>query len=54
MSVTFAPIKVSIPNGIDVLLADLSREVLRNNPQNIYAFAAEFFKARIGSNPGNK
>lgn len=36
--------KVSIPIGLDSALEGLTREVLKNQPQDIYSFAANYFE----------
>lgn len=36
--------KLRIPKGFQSLLVGLSTEVLRNQPRNIPAFAADYFK----------
>lgn len=47
MSVSYAPVKVEIPPGFEVLLQDLAREVLRSQPEDITAFAANYFKKKL-------
>jgi len=32
-----------IPDGFPALLKDFTREILRNQPTNIYEFGAEYF-----------
>lgn len=44
MSVSFAPTKLSVPEGWEALLNGFAREVLRDQPADIYAFGAEYFK----------
>jgi hypothetical protein len=36
--------KLRIPKGFQSLLVGLSTEILRNQPRNIYAFAADYFE----------
>ena len=47
MSVSYAPVKVQIPPGFEVVLQDLAREVLRNQPDDIVGFAADYFKKKL-------
>ena len=35
---------LQVPQNFPAILKDFSREVLRNQPESIYAFAAEYFK----------
>ena len=43
MSVSFAAVSLKAPPGIDELLSDFAREVLRSQPTDINAFGAEYF-----------
>ncbi|XP_041470803.1 fibrous sheath CABYR-binding protein-like [Lytechinus variegatus] len=43
MAVPFSNTKLRVPRGFQNLLEGLAREVLRNQPDNIYAFAAIYF-----------
>ncbi|CAF0724612.1 unnamed protein product [Adineta steineri] len=44
MSVPFSNTKLRIPEGFQNLLIGLSTEILRNQPNNIPVFAAEYFE----------
>lgn len=44
MSVSFAPVRLEPPAGIEQLLYDFTKEVLRSQPADIAAFGAEYFK----------
>ena len=44
MSVQYAPQKLKVPEGFNNLLEGLAREVLREQPDNIIKFAADYFK----------
>ena len=43
MSVQYAPQKLKVPDGFNNLLEGLAREVLREQPESIIKFAAEYF-----------
>jgi len=45
----YAPKKLSVPAGWEQLLTDFSREVLKSQPAEIYAFASDYFKAKAES-----
>lgn len=47
MSVSYAPTKLRIPPGFEHLLEVLAREVLREQPEDIIAFAAEHFRKKL-------
>jgi len=47
MSVKYAPSKLKVPPGFQNLLEGLAREVLREQPGNITAFAATYFKEQV-------
>ena len=36
-----------VPEGFEDILQDLTREVLREQPRNIYLFASMYFKAKM-------
>lgn len=38
---------LSPPKGLNVVMEGLVREVLRKNPKDIFAFAAEYFETLI-------
>lgn len=44
MVVPFSNTKLRVPPGFQSLLVGLSTEVLRSQPRNIHAFAAEYFE----------
>ena len=37
-------IKISLPDGLEESLESLARQVLKQNPANIHAFAAQHFQ----------
>ena len=43
MAVPFSNTKLRVPRGFQNLLEGLAREVLRNQPDNIYTFGAVYF-----------
>jgi hypothetical protein len=47
MSVSYAPTSLKVPDGFGRVLEDLTREVLRIQPDNIYEFAADHFKGKL-------
>ncbi len=52
MSVSYAPMKLRVPAGFEHLLEGLSREVLREQPKDVIAFAAEYFKRQLAVRDG--
>ena len=44
MSVQYAPSKLKVPPGFQNLLEGLAREVLREQPDDIIKFSADYFK----------
>jgi hypothetical protein len=36
--------QIAVPDGFPVLLKDFAREVLRQQPENIYGFGAQHFQ----------
>ena len=52
MSVQYAPQKLKVPDGFNNLLEGLAREVLREQPESIIKFAAEYFKTQIALRGG--
>lgn len=38
---------IPLPNGLRELLVDISREVLREQPANLYLFVAEYLDAML-------
>lgn len=45
---------LGVPSGFRHLLENLTVEVLRVQPSNIYKFAAEYFKERLHERQGKK
>jgi hypothetical protein len=41
---SFGTVKLSVPEGLEQILYDLSREILRDQPANIYQYASKYFK----------
>ena len=39
--------RIPIPAGLERTLEDLSREVLRHQPEDVYRFCADFFHSRL-------
>ena len=52
MAVQYAPSKLRVPPGFQNLLEGLAREVLREQPENIIDFAANYFKNRLAIRSG--
>lgn len=44
MVIPFSNTKLRVPKGFQSLLVGLSTEVLRSQPKNIHAFAADYFE----------
>lgn len=40
-------IRLSLPPGLEESLEGLAKEVLREQPKNIYAFAAKYFEQKL-------
>ena len=47
MSVSYAAAKMRIPGGFEHILEGLVREVLREQPEDVIAFSAEYFNKKI-------
>ena len=47
MAVQYAPMKLRVPPGFQNLLEGLAREVLREQPEDIIHFAAQYFKNQL-------
>lgn len=47
MSMSFASTKVRVPPGFEHILEGLVREVLREQPEDIVGFAAEYFRKKL-------
>lgn len=48
----FAPENLRVPAGFEHLLEGLTREVLRKQPPNIIAFAADYFREKLNLRDG--
>lgn len=44
--------RLTVPTGFRNLLEGLTVEILRSNPDDIYTFAAEYFKSRLEERQG--
>ena len=44
--------RLTVPRGFRNLLENLTLEILRSNPSDIYTFAAEYFKSRLQERQG--
>ncbi|XP_066910834.1 sperm surface protein Sp17-like [Clytia hemisphaerica] len=53
MAVQYAPQKLTVPDGFNNLLEGLAREVLREQPENIIKFAADYFKQQVATRVAN-
>ena len=47
MSVSYAPSRLRIPTGFEHILEGLTREVLRDQPEDIIQYAAEYFQRML-------
>ena len=47
MAVQYAPMKLRVPPGFQNLLEGLAREVLREQPEDIINFAAQYFRDQL-------
>ena len=47
MSVSYAPTRLRIPTGFEHILEGLTREVLRDQPEDIVHYAAEYFQRML-------
>lgn len=54
MSVSYAPVKLRVPPGFEYVLEGLTREILREQPKDIIAFAADYFKKKLILRDGKK
>ena len=52
MSVSFATPKIRVPPGFENLLEAFTREILREQPQDIISFGAEFFRNKLKQRVG--
>lgn len=46
--------RLTVPSGFRNLLENLTLEILRSNPSDIYKFAAEYFKSRLQERQGRR
>lgn len=47
MAVPFSNTKLRVPQGFQTLLEMLSREILRDQPQNIYEYSATYLEGLV-------
>jgi hypothetical protein len=47
MSVPFSNTKLRVPQGFQTLLEMLSREILRDQPKNIYEYSANYLEKLV-------
>lgn len=52
MAVPFSNTKLRVPKGFQNVLEGLAREVLRNQPDNIYEFGAKYFEQMLAVRDG--
>ena len=52
MAVPFSNTKLRVPKGFQNILEGLAREVLRNQPADIYAFGAVYFEKLLKAREG--
>lgn len=52
MAVQYAPTKLRVPPGFQNILEGFAREVLREQPQDIIQFGAQYFKAQLSIRDG--
>ena len=50
----YAPTKLKVPPGFQNLLEGLAREVLREQPENLIEFSANYFKNQLAIRNGKK
>ena len=54
MAVPFSNTKLRVPKGFRNLLEDFTRDVLRNQPDDIFIFGAKYFQQLISNRNGNE
>lgn len=54
MAVPFSNTKLRVPKGFQNVLEGLAREVLRNQPENLYEFGAKYFEQMLSVRDGKK
>ena len=47
MSVSYAPSTIRVPPGFEHILEGLAKSVLKEQPEDVIAFAAEYFKKKL-------
>lgn len=52
MAVPFSNTKLRVPKGFQNILEGLAREVLRNQPENIYEFGSKYFEQLLAVRDG--
>ena len=52
MSMSYADNKLRVPPGFEHLLQGLAREILRNQPENLLEFAAQYFRKKLQDRDG--
>lgn len=53
MAVSFSNITLRVPQGFGNILEGLAREVLKDQPEDIPTFAAQYFTALLQKREGN-
>lgn len=54
MSVPFSSAQLQVPRGFGNILNGLVREVLRDQPEDIPKYAADYFKSLLKQRQGNR
>jgi hypothetical protein len=49
MAVPFSNTKLRVPQGFQTVLEMLSREILREQPRNVYEFSASYLEGLVRS-----
>ena len=52
MSVSYAANKLRVPPGFEHLLEGLAREILREQPENLVEFSAQYFRKKLQERDG--
>lgn len=47
MSVSYAPTKIKVPDGFETLMADLTKKILSEQPEDVILFAATYLKGKL-------
>ena len=53
MAVQYAPTKLRVPPGFQCILEGFAREVLREQPEDIIQFGAQYFKTQLSVREGS-